>query len=62
MPRTLFSMSSLWTCTHLSRVEEIKMIACFILVSVAITRQPGASLGVEKDGNQDSKAGTQNLS
>ena len=60
-------MSSLWTCTHLSRVEEIKMIACFILVSVAITRQPGVSLGVEKDGNvlvedQDSKVGTQNLS
>jgi hypothetical protein len=43
------------------------MIACFVLVSVAITCQPSASYGVEKDGNlgvkdQDSTAGTQNLS
>ena len=39
MPRTLFSMSSLLTFTHLSHTEEIQMMACFILVSVALASQ-----------------------
>jgi hypothetical protein len=51
MPRTLLSMSSVFTFIHKSPTEEKKMIAYFIFESVAIIHQPGASSGVEKDGN-----------